>query len=188
PFTAQAAQGCRAAPTSREAPSWPWQHGSAPPGRRRGGPGGAVACGRPVPARFRLRGPGGGPRGAGEAHAARPEGGRGRREHAAAARVSTTGRSLRVAGASRELPPEARPPGAFGPEARPPAPKHAAAAAPKGKGATAAVRQEAGAGLAFARGGAGARAAGPAPRAAGASRGEDLLGQRHGGYVAFGSG
>ncbi|CAK0810385.1 unnamed protein product, partial [Prorocentrum cordatum] len=68
------------------------------------------------------------------------------------------------------------------------APKHAAAAAPKGKGATAAVRQEAGAGLAFARGGAGARAAGPAPRAAGASRGEDLLGQRHGGYVAFGSG
>ncbi|CAK0810390.1 unnamed protein product, partial [Prorocentrum cordatum] len=95
PFTAQAAQGCRAAPTSREAPSWPWQHGSAPPGRRRGGPGGAVACGRPVPARFRLRGPGGGPRGAGEAHAARPEGGRGRREHAAAARVSTTRETLR---------------------------------------------------------------------------------------------
>ncbi|CAK0810387.1 unnamed protein product, partial [Prorocentrum cordatum] len=167
PFTAQAAQGCRAAPTSREAPSWPWQHGSAPPGRRRGGPGGAVACGRPVPARFRLRGPGGGPRGAGEAHAARPEGGRGRREHAAGAAAG--GAAARRFGA-------------------PGAPKHAAAAAPKGKGATAAVRQEAGAGLAFARGGAGARAAGPAPRAAGASRGEDLLGQRHGGYVAFGSG
>ncbi|CAK0810389.1 unnamed protein product, partial [Prorocentrum cordatum] len=101
PFTAQAAQGCRAAPTSREAPSWPWQHGSAPPGRRRGGPGGAVACGRPVPARFRLRGPGGGPRGAGEAHAARPEGGRGRREHAAgAAAGGAAARRFRAGGAA----------------------------------------------------------------------------------------